>query len=83
MNIGAQIKKIEETSFNLESPVRLEANSSLSLDFKTLTQLDLVKSVLVTSQKVGAKSISGRYTSKVNAVGIKETLAKKRRKAAP
>jgi hypothetical protein len=65
-----------ESSFLLGSPVRIAKNVQIQLVPPKVDQVELSHYVLMSSPEGRGKSLSGRYLTKINVIGLSETLPK-------
>jgi DNA-binding response OmpR family regulator len=72
----AQIVSTAEASFMLGSPVRIAKSTQIQLSPPQLDRINLMDYVLMASPESRGKSLSGRYLTKINIMGLKETLSK-------
>jgi CheY-like chemotaxis protein len=82
LHIKGQITSIGETDFTLASPVRLAKSCALTLIPPSIDKIDLTGYVLMSASDTSGRSLSGRYISKINVMGLKETISKQMKKRA-
>ena len=76
LQIRAQITGIRDTGFMLASSVRLAKNCPIELVPPSIDRVDLTGCVLVSGPDGDGRGHSGRYTSRINVMGLKETISK-------
>jgi DNA-binding response OmpR family regulator len=80
-SVPGEISKVGETSFLLETSVKLAPNGSIRIQSETLEQAGIDSCIYRTGSAVSMKSVTGQYATRVSVTGLSETLTKKLLKA--
>lgn len=80
LQVKAQITSIGDTNFLLGSSVRLAKSCIVKLVPPAIGKVNLASYVLMSGPERGGRSFSGRYQSKINVVGLKESIPKQLKK---
>lgn len=81
IGIGVQITKLSPTNFFLDSPIKIASDAKIQLQGEKLEGLGLADCLFVTDSTPFVRAVSGQYSGKVNAVGLKKTILSKSKKA--
>jgi DNA-binding response OmpR family regulator len=76
VTVNADISKVTETGFLLESPMKLSEKAKIKLICEAFEKQGLTQDQFLTSEKSGVRAISGNYVSSVNVVGLKKSLSR-------
>lgn len=76
-SVPAQIFKVGETSFLLETSVKIGPNCPIEVQSETFKRAELGPCVFRSAAGESLKSTSGQYVQKIHVSGLSETLTKK------
>jgi CheY-like chemotaxis protein len=79
VSVGADISKISDTGFVVESPIKLAEKSKIKMTGEVLEKTGLREDQFLTGAKTGVRGVSGNYISTVNVVGLEKSLKRNRK----
>ncbi len=74
VSIVSEITKLSATSFYLDSPLKIGAETQIELEGAGLDELGLKQCLFVTDKVPFTRALSGFYTGKINALGLKKAI---------
>lgn len=79
-SVGAEVTKVLDTGLMIESPIKVAEASPVQLRSEKLKEHGLSTYFFQTQNEPSVRGVTGRYFSRVNVIGLNESIIKKLRK---
>ena len=78
--VQAEVTQVAETSFQLETSAKLAPSSRVGIKCEAFSRANLGSYLFQTHSHEAKRAVSGQYISRIDVVGLNETLLKKLKK---